>query len=47
VWTWKGNWWNNDGKYGSFAFKLTAPNAFAGTYKIAGSDTEYGWNGGK
>ena len=47
VWTWKGNWWNNDGKYGSFTFKLTAPNAFTGSYKIAGSNTEYDWHGSK
>lgn len=47
VWTWKGNWWNNDGKYGSFNFKLTAPDSFTGTYRINGLDKDFDWHGSK
>ena len=49
VWTWKGNWWNNDGTHGSFTFTLSEKTgkSFTGSYKIAGSEKAYGWSGTK
>ena len=49
VWTWKGNWWNNDGTHGSFTFTLSerAGKNFKGSYKIAGSEKAYDWSGSK
>jgi hypothetical protein len=47
IWTRTGNWWNTDGKFGSFSFKPTIPNSFTGAHRITALEKDFGWQGGK
>ena len=45
--TWSGKWYNPDGIYGTFTFKMKNNETFEGSYTISGNSGSYYWNGSR